>query len=161
MVANAKKFSRLPLLALFLTLTFVWATPQEETQEAAGPHLLPLDTDHLREEKADHDQHTTEAPGETAQPPEHEASEVSHQDQESPDHGEHTDHPVDGHEGLEHEGGDFFNMSGHHGLNDSDHHGNGHGHHDIHVASWNYDYVQKPLLISVFIIVVSLIKVCK
>lgn len=36
-----------------------------------------------------------------------------------------------------------------------------HVHHDIHVASWNYDYVGKPLLVTLFIVAVCAIKIRK
>lgn len=52
---------------------------------------------------------------------------------------------------------EFFNESIHETENGS----HVHHEHDIHVASWNYDYVRKPLLITIFIIIVSIIKVCK
>ncbi|XP_064639121.1 Na(+)/H(+) exchanger beta-like isoform X2 [Lineus longissimus] len=42
--------------------------------------------------------------------------------------------------------------------NDTDH-GDDHGHKGIHVAAWNFDYVELPLLVCLFILVVALSKI--
>ena len=52
---------------------------------------------------------------------------------------------------------------GSHG-NNTQHHGNhseSHGGHGIHVASWNFQYVKEPILITMFLIVTAICKLGK
>ncbi len=44
--------------------------------------------------------------------------------------------------------------------NDSGH-GDQHGGHGIHVASWNFEHVRQPFIISIFLIIVAVCKLGK
>lgn len=46
-------------------------------------------------------------------------------------------------------------------ANNSSSHGGGGGHGGIHVATWRYTYVQRPLLITIFVVLIAIIKICK
>ena len=51
-------------------------------------------------------------------------------------------------------------------TNETEHHGDDHGHegerhHGIHLASWNFDHVQGPLIIAVFLLTAGIAKLGK
>ena len=42
-------------------------------------------------------------------------------------------------------------------INDTDHEGG----HDVHLASWRWDYVELPMIISIMILLTALVKIGK
>jgi len=86
--------------------------------------------------------------------------EANYDYEKSPGEGDHdADHGMqDGH-GVHagHGTNVHANSSDHHEGNDS-HHGD-HGFHGIHVASFDFDYVKQPLMVSLFMIAVVICKI--
>ena len=68
--------------------------------------------------------------------------------------GQHGPHSPDTHGDHEHHGNDS-----HHG--NMSHSSHGGAHHGVHVASWQFEYVKSPLIISIFLIITLVSKMGK